>query len=88
MLIHFGILREDGMLDIKGGTHNHEGAEGVSNAILWFTKLCPDLAVDRMLVTPKPSTLTTPGLPKTGLVDWDYRLPVKGLLVTLKPYKA
>lgn len=88
MLIHFGILREDGMLDIKGGVHNREGAEGVSKAILWFLKRCPQFAVGRMLVTPNASTLTVTSSPHETLVDWDYRLPVKGLLVTLKRWNT
>lgn len=85
MSIYFAEVR-DGVLHIKGGVHNRDGAEGFSKAIMWFLQIFPKYAVDRMLVPAADSTENITCIPLTQLRDWDYRLPVRAVLVTVRNF--
>jgi hypothetical protein len=83
MIIQFAVVNQ-GLLEIKGGAHNNDGEEGVTKVILWFLNLSPDYAVDKMFVASHDSIMAIPHTPMDQLVEWDHRLPVRTLLITLK----
>ena len=85
MTIYFAEV-EDNALVVKGGKHNKDHVDGVSKAILWFLKVFPNYAVDRMLVPPPDSSELPSNIPYDEFRDWDYRLQVKALVISLRQY--
>ena len=87
MAIYFAEV-ENNTLTIKGAAQNREHAEGVSKAILWFLKVFPNYAVDRMMVPPPDSPEMPSSIPYDQFRDWDYRLPVRVLVISLRQYTS
>ena len=86
MFVYFGVI-QDGLLQLVGGGHNTKGVEGVSLTILGFLNQRPEYNVDKMMVVPVSPThrgMPVQNIPLCQFVEWDYRLNVEGLLVTLK----
>lgn len=87
MSIYFAEVH-DSVMHIKGAVHHRDSAESVSKAIMWFLGMFPGYAVDRMLVPPVDSTEIVTCIPLNRFRDWDYRLPVRVLVVTFKLLKV
>ena len=90
MQINFCETHTDGTLLVKGCMINKEGAEGVTKAIMWFLKQSPVHAVHHMRVLPRDSYVGVPlsSIPAADLVEWNYRLPIHCLVVTLRDRAA
>ena len=84
MRIHFCEVNSDCTLDVLGGVENRSGAEGFSKELMWFLKQSRSHRVHKMFVCPKDSRFPVNSIPIRDLVEWDFRLPVDGVIVTLR----
>ena len=87
----FFCVTTDGEFEIKSAMLNEKGADGLSEAIMWFFKVFPGLATDRMLVVDPTAEMDSEyynitKVPLDKLIDFNYRLPVKELLISLKKH--
>ena len=90
MRIYFCVTT-NGEFEIKSGVGIENGGEGLSEAIIWFVKLFPGLGVHRMLVVDPTAEMDQKycditKVPLDMLIDFDYRLPVKELLISMKTH--
>ena len=88
MRIHFCEVNSDGTLDVRGGVENRNGAEGFSKELMWFLKQSPSHRVHKMFVCPKDSRFPVTSIPIGELVEWDYRLPVDGVIIALRAQRG